>query len=259
MLAIHPGACPAGRPAAKKSSFLDASRYTNELMGRKLRYGGTFAVTSSSKGGDHSIFFTFQEPTIMRPSFVIAVMLAALTVCSHLFAKDPSSERPAADHQAENSLVIIVELTAKSYKAGEPVQILCTLANNTPSELSIITHFIPEHHFIRFEISDPNGAKVPFNGPKVQLPMSWKKIVYLEPRTSYSKTLDITGATYSQRWYDLNTKGEYKLRAIWSIHEGWPASVERLMTECIAEKYRVNIDNLWTGEIISNEVTFRVE
>ena len=68
---------------------------------------------------------------MIRQCFVIAVILAAGTVCCNLFAEDTSREKPDVTNTAEDALTIRIKTTAKSYKAGEPVRIVCTLANNS--------------------------------------------------------------------------------------------------------------------------------
>ena len=124
------------------------------------------------------------------------------------------------------ALVVQAQLSLSLDRAesGPREVVRCTLRSGGPDTLTLPVRFRPEAHFIRFEITAPDGSRVPFTGSKLKADISQKDLVRLAPGMFVGQDVDLSGAAEKETWYTFSQPGVYRIRAIYEVPDYWKPS-----------------------------------
>ncbi len=155
-----------------------------------------------------------------------------------------SQAGPPAVCKEEEKLRLTLEMPERTFRSNESIVCRVELENIGTSSARILNSFILENLFVRLDIWDEEGHRIPFVGDQLRIAIDPGWVVELRTRNWVGQSIQVYDraardpAQHGQ--YDLSREGRYKASAVYSILEG-----------CVGEK-------MWHGEVRSNEIQFEV-
>lgn len=129
-----------------------------------------------------------------------------------------------------------LELTIEPLPKGNAssTQIKISIANTSQDTEVVALLFYCEDHYVRFDVRDMQGLKLPFTGVEMKFRTSSKDYLSMVPGSSYSQVVDLSECYTFQ-------SGSYTVRAIYEL-----------------TKERRKEDFIWTGKLTSNQIQIEV-
>lgn len=146
---------------------------------------------------------------------------------------------------SQNGLALDLRAEQTSFGVNGPVRLVGTLINNDSKLIVLPAVFLPEHHFIRFEIRGPHGGLLPFRGAEIKINLLADDIVALKSGMFVGVSLDVTGKAAGNTWYEFSRKGRYTAKAIYAVPKYLGSSLGR--------------PELWAGEVSSTVISFDIQ
>ena len=167
-------------------------------------------------------------------AFALVAVIAVFSIDQHHSHAD----------EATAPLKLVIKPNKYTFRIGDRIELICTLVNLSSYQVSLPVLFVPEHHFVRFEIVAPDGSRIIFRGPERKVKISVDNIVLLAPNMFVGMTIDITGQSLNEKWYELEDVGEYIIQAVYEVPTYWRVSLGR--------------NDLWAGKVMSEPIVLSV-
>ncbi|MCX6345265.1 MAG: HEAT repeat domain-containing protein [Armatimonadetes bacterium] len=122
-------------------------------------------------------------------------------------------------------MALSVSASKSAYLIGEPLYVVLAIKNTGTANDKLIAFFMPDANLVGFEIATPDGKMHVYKSPG-QIDLSnegWEAaVVSLAPGNKRTASIDLTFENSLDQCL-LAQRGEYRLRATYSIKSNWPA------------------------------------